>query len=92
MNDKLKEKFKSIFIMLEVPHEGHEKPNVLQNPDLEPMPPSRRVWRFWSFFGYWGVPNITIWTWSTGSAMMTLGLNIRHIMGALTLGNIIICT
>lgn len=92
MNDKLKEKLKSTLIMLEVPHEGHEKPNALQNPDLEPMPPARRVWGFWSFFGYWGVPNITIWTWSTGSAMMALGLNIGHIMGALTLGNIIICT
>lgn len=92
MNDKLKQKLKSTLIILEVPHEGHKRPNVLQNPDLEPMPSSRRVWGFWSFFGYWGVPNITIWTWSTGSAMMALGLNIGHIMGALTLGNIIICT
>jgi NCS1 family nucleobase:cation symporter-1 len=80
-----------ILTKLQVPHEGHSDPTALQNPDLEPMPPSRRIWGFWSFFGYWGVPNITIWTWSTGSAMLALGLNIGHTMGALTIGNILIC-
>ncbi|CAH2351732.1 thiamine transporter Thi72p [[Candida] railenensis] len=74
---------------LEVPHD--KEPTILQNADLEPIPPVRRIWSFWSFFGYWGVPNITIWTWSTGSAMLALGLNIGHTMGALTLGNILIC-
>lgn len=63
----------------------------LNNDDLEPMPRARRIWGFWSFFGYWGVPNITIWTWSTGSALLALGLSVSHIMGALTVGNIIIC-
>lgn len=77
---------------LEVPHDDEHKLSVLENPDLDPMPPHRRIWGIWSFFGYWGVPNITIWTWSTGSAMLSLGLNIGHTMGALTLGNIIICT
>lgn len=80
---------------LEVPHENHTEPTALLNPDLEPMPPQRRIWGFFSFFGYWAVPNITIWTWSTGSALLGLGsglgLNIAHVMGALTLGNIIIC-
>lgn len=80
---------------LEVPHENHITPSILVNPDLEPMPPQRRIWGFFSFFGYWAVPNITIWTWSTGSAILGLGsglgLNIGHVMGALTLGNILIC-
>ncbi|CCE86273.1 Piso0_004756 [Millerozyma farinosa CBS 7064] len=75
---------------LEVPHEGHDNPTILKNPDLEPMPPQRRIWGFWAFFGYWAVPNITIWTWSTGSAMLALGLNIQHTMGALTIANILI--
>lgn len=74
---------------LEVPHDV--EPTILRNKDLDPMQRERRVWGMWSFFGYWGVPNITIWTWSTGSAMLSLGLNIGHTMGALTLGNIIIC-
>lgn len=71
---------------LQVPHHGKDSLTVLRNPDLEPIPLERRIWGFWSFFGYWGIPNITIWTWSTGSAMLSLGLNIQHTMGALTLG------
>lgn len=64
---------------------------VLQNPDLEPMGSNRRIWGFWSFFGYWGIPNITIWTWSTGSALLGLGLSLGQVMGAVTIGNVIIC-
>lgn len=81
---------RDLLVRLEVPHAGHEEPTILKNPDLEPMPVSRRIWGFWSFFGYWAVPNITVWTWSTGSAMLGLGLNIQNTMGALTLGNILI--
>lgn len=65
---------------------------IFKNPDLEPMPLQRRIWGFWSFFGYWGIPNITIWTWSTGSALLGLGLNLSNVMGAITLGNILIST
>ncbi|KAK6457520.1 uncharacterized protein RJT20DRAFT_91822 [Scheffersomyces xylosifermentans] len=83
--------FQSTAEKWEVPHEIGDRPTALKNPDLEPMKPDRRIWGFWSFFGYWGVPNITIWTWSTGSAMLSLGLNIGHTMGALTLANILIC-
>ncbi|ODV96894.1 hypothetical protein PACTADRAFT_74497 [Pachysolen tannophilus NRRL Y-2460] len=76
--------------IFEVPHDG--KPlSILRNPDLEPMPPHRRIWGFWSFFGYWAVPSITIWTWSTGSAMLSLGLNIQQTMGSLIIGNVIFC-
>lgn len=82
--------FLQLLVNLEVPHEGHANPTILKNPDLEPMPVERRIWGFWSFFGYWAVPNITVWTWSTGSAMLGLGLNIQHTMGALTLGNLLI--
>lgn len=82
--------FRDLLVKLEVPHAGHEEPTILKNPDLEPMPVQRRIWGFWSFFGYWAVPNITVWTWSTGSAMLGLGLNIQQTMGALTLGNILI--
>lgn len=84
------EKLEVISKALEVPHQGHDSPTMLKNPDLEPMPKDRRIWGFWAFFGYWAIPNVTIWTWSTGSAMLGLGLNIQHTIGALTLGNIII--
>lgn len=61
---------------LEVPHADGKHLSVLKNPDLEPMPPSRRLWGFWSFFGYWAVPNVSIVTYSIGSSLLVLGLNI----------------
>jgi len=75
---------------LEVPHESEKHLSILQNPDLEPMPPHRRTWGFWSYAGYWGVLNISIWTFSVGSGLLSLGLNIQHSMAALTIGNILI--
>lgn len=91
----LRAQLRNVANTLKVPHENHIEPTALVNPDLEPMPPHRRIWGFFSFFGYWAVPNLTIWTWSTGSAILGLGsgsgLNIAHVMGCLTIGNIIIC-
>jgi NCS1 family nucleobase:cation symporter-1 len=83
-------KVQTFLKFLEVPHESDKHISVLQNPDLEPMPQSRRSWGFWSFTGYWAVLNISIWTWSVGSSLLSLGLNIQHSMGALTIGNIFI--
>ncbi|ONH68014.1 Thiamine transporter [Cyberlindnera fabianii] len=80
----------SLLKKLEVPHpEGHAL-SGLQNPDLEPMPEHRRIWGLWSFAGYYGVLNISVWTFSVGSSLLSLGLNIQHAMGALTIGNIFI--
>lgn len=75
---------------LEVPHCANYEPSVLKNLDLEPIQPPRRTWGFWSFFGYWAVPNLTIWTWSTGSSILALGMNIQHSMGAITIANVAI--
>ena len=72
---------------LEVPHDT--EPTILQNKDLEPMPPSRRVWGFFSFAGYWGNPNFTIGTWLAGSALIATGLNVGNIMGAIVIGNVV---
>lgn len=76
---------------LQVPSEGSRPLTTLRNPDIEPMPPLRRNWGFWSYFGYWGIPNMTIWTWSTGLALVSLGLSFSYIMGAVTFGNAVIC-
>lgn len=85
MGKTLQEKLK----FLEVPH-GNRTLSVLKNPDLEPMPPSRRLWGFWSYFGYWSVPNVSIFTYSIGSSLLALNLNIQQTMGAITIGNILI--
>jgi NCS1 family nucleobase:cation symporter-1 len=82
--------FAGLLKRLEVPHESSKHISVLQNPDLEPMSPDRRNWGAFSYAGYWGVLNLSVWTFSVGSSLLSLGLNIQQAMGALTLGNIFI--
>lgn len=40
---------------------------------MDPVPPERRTWGKGAFFTYWVSDLITISTWSTGSAIVTLG-------------------
>lgn len=75
--------------MLQVPHDG--KPiSVLRNPDLEPIQPDQRKWGFWSFFAYWALPNCSIGTLSTGSALLALNLNVKESIGVLVISNIMV--
>ncbi|SCV05098.1 LANO_0G18426g1_1 [Lachancea nothofagi CBS 11611] len=74
---------------LEVPHQ--EKPlSALRNPDLEPILIKERTWGFWSFFAYWGLPNFAVATFSTGSALLALDLNIQQSIGSLVIANVLI--
>lgn len=82
-------KWARFFKKLEVPHTG--KPlSVLRNPDLEPISVEDRTWGFWSFFAYWGLPNFAVATFSTGSALLDLNLNIQQSIGALVIANVLI--
>lgn len=75
---------------IEVPSQANEEISFLVNPDLKPVPKEKQTWGFFSFFGYWGVPNATIWTWSTGGALVAVGLSLPCIMGAVTISNLLI--
>ncbi|QLG74684.1 hypothetical protein HG535_0G05670 [Zygotorulaspora mrakii] len=86
---KPKTKFQRFLRAIEVPH-GDEPISVLRNPDLQPIPDKERTWGFWSFFAYWGLPNFSVATFSTGSALLSLNLNIQQSIGALVIANILI--
>ncbi|CEP63201.1 nucleobase cation symporter-1 family protein LALA0_S07e04742g [Lachancea lanzarotensis] len=64
--------------------------SALRNPDLEPIPHAKRQWAFWSFFAYYGLPNVSAATFSIGSALLSLGLNIKQSIGTIIVGNIVI--
>ncbi|QWU88326.1 hypothetical protein CA3LBN_002634 [Candidozyma haemuli] len=83
-------KWRQLQKWIEVPSEENEEISFLVNPDLKPVPSEKQTWGFFSFFGYWGVPNATIWTWSTGGALVAVGLTLPYIMGAITVSNVII--
>lgn len=75
---------------IEVPNDTLTCLTMLSSPDIEPLLLALHQWGFFSYYGYWGIPNLTIWTWSTGSALVDLGLNVKHAMGAITLANLLI--
>lgn len=74
---------------LEVPH-GNKSISILRNPDLDPIPAEERTWGFWSFFAFWGLPNFGAPSLSFGSAVLSLGLNIKQAIGALVVSNTLI--
>ncbi|GAV54935.1 hypothetical protein ZYGR_0AS02580 [Zygosaccharomyces rouxii] len=74
---------------LQVPH-GDKSISVLRNPDLDPVPAEERTWGFWSFFAFWGLPNFGAPSLSFGSAVLSLGLNIKQAIGALVISNTLI--
>lgn len=84
-----KTKLQAFLKAIEVPH-GDIPISVLRNPDLQPISPRERTWGFWSYFAYWGLPNFSVATFSTGSALLGLNLNIQQSIGALVIANIII--
>lgn len=47
--------------------------HVWTNADMDPVPPERRTWGKGAFVTYWVSDLVTISTWSTGSAIITLG-------------------
>ncbi|CCH41629.1 putative membrane protein [Wickerhamomyces ciferrii] len=74
---------------LEVPVSERETLSVLQNPDLQPIKPQYRIWGFWSNFGYWGIISLSMVTWLSASSSLSLGLNVREIIGAYILGDLL---
>ncbi|KAJ9312560.1 hypothetical protein DTO271D3_7107 [Paecilomyces variotii] len=59
------------------------------NRDLIPIPPERRTWGIWGYFGYWTVSGSCISAWSTGSTLLAFGLSPRQAIGCAAAGGVI---
>ncbi|KAL4967136.1 nucleobase cation symporter-1 family protein [Aspergillus stella-maris] len=59
------------------------------NRDLIPIPPERRTYGVWSYFGYWTVSGSCISAWSTGSTLLSFGLSPQQAIGVVILGGFI---
>jgi NCS1 family nucleobase:cation symporter-1 len=60
------------------------------NDDIKPLPPSRRTWGVWSFVSFWAINNLVIYSWTTGSTLIGLGLSVWQAMIAVIIARIII--
>ncbi|KAF3182294.1 thiamine transporter thi7 [Orbilia oligospora] len=62
------------------------KTNWWINPDIIPLPPSRRTWGRTEFLGFWSIPHLCISSWTTGSVLVSLGLSTWETVAVLLVG------
>ncbi|KAL1859665.1 hypothetical protein VTK73DRAFT_7515 [Phialemonium thermophilum] len=76
---------------LEVPkdEDAHYENTTWCNRDLIPIPPERRTYDVWSYFGYWTVSGSCISAWSTGSTLLAFGLSPQQAIGVVIIGGFI---
>ncbi|GAB7363948.1 hypothetical protein MBLNU230_g4510t1 [Neophaeotheca triangularis] len=66
---------------LEVKRDGDTHVGSYVNKDTRPLPPSRRTYGPWSFVGLWFVTgSFNVGGWTTGSSLISLGLNVWQSM------------
>lgn len=49
----------------------HEYTNAWSNRDLIPLPPSRRTWGWFNFFGFWAIASLNLANWQTPSTFLS---------------------
>ncbi|KAF9774415.1 hypothetical protein IL306_007586 [Fusarium sp. DS 682] len=74
----------SLASKLEVQRDEDADVDIYVNKDTRPLPPSRRPYGPWEFVGLWMVTgSFNVGGWTTGSALISLGLNVWQSMLAI---------
>ncbi|ORY05052.1 NCS1 nucleoside transporter family protein-like protein [Clohesyomyces aquaticus] len=68
----------------------HEQTDSWSNRDLIPLPPSRRTWGWFHFFGFWAISSLNISNWQTPNTFLTRGLSVGQSMMIIVLGRLLI--
>lgn len=70
----------------------HEQTDQWCNRDLIPLPPNRRTWGWFHFFGFWTLSSLNITNWQTPSSFLTQGLSVPQAMLIIIVGRFLIAT
>ncbi|KAJ0109435.1 hypothetical protein J7T55_000360 [Diaporthe amygdali] len=68
----------------------HEQTDSWSNRDLIPLPPERRTWNWFLFFGYWTISSLNISNWQSPNTFLTQGLSVSQSMGIILIGRLLI--
>ncbi|KAL1621731.1 hypothetical protein SLS56_009035 [Neofusicoccum ribis] len=71
--------------------EEHEEANSWSNRDLIPLPPSRRTWGWFHFFGYWTINSLNVSNWQSPNTFLTYGLSVPQSLCVIVVGRALIC-
>ncbi|RDW59965.1 NCS1 nucleoside transporter family protein-4 [Coleophoma cylindrospora] len=77
-------------VVLKGDEEKHEQTDAWSNRDLIPLPPARRTWGAFHFFGFWTLSSLNISTWQTPNTFLTSGLSVGQAMGIIVIARAII--
>ncbi|KAF2464113.1 NCS1 nucleoside transporter family protein-like protein [Lindgomyces ingoldianus] len=68
----------------------HEQTDSWSNRDLIPLPPTRRTWGWFHFFGFWAISSLNIANWQTPNTFLTRGLSVAQSMMIIVVGRLLI--
>ncbi|KAI2629867.1 NCS1 nucleoside transporter family protein-like protein [Hypoxylon sp. NC1633] len=68
----------------------HEQTDQWSNRDLIPLPPTRRTWGWFHYFGFWTLSSLNITNWQTPSSFLTQGLSVPQSMAIILVGRALI--
>lgn len=76
---------------VEIAREDDVSTTAYMNRDTRPLPPDRRTYGPWQFVGLWIVTgSFNIGGWTTGSAIIALGLNVWQAMLTVAIGHCLV--
>ncbi|KAI9367374.1 permease for cytosine/purines, uracil, thiamine, allantoin-domain-containing protein [Aspergillus egyptiacus] len=77
-----------VFSKLEVDRDTDVQVDIYVNKDTRPLPPARRPYGPWHFVGLWMVTgSFNVGGWTTGSSLISLGLNVWQAMLAIIIAH-----
>ncbi|XPS93568.1 hypothetical protein M3J09_002913 [Ascochyta lentis] len=78
------------YIRLKGDESRHEQTDAWSNRDLIPLPPERRTWGWFNFFGFWAIASLNVANWQTPSTYLTLGLSVPQAMLVVVVSRLLI--
>ncbi|KAJ3546190.1 hypothetical protein NM208_g2119 [Fusarium decemcellulare] len=76
--------------VLEADESRQEETTAWCNRDLVPLPPSRRTWGWFNFFGAQSLGALNIATWQTPNTFLTQGLSVGQAMAIIVVSRFIV--
>jgi hypothetical protein len=50
----------------------HEQTDAWSNRDLIPLPPERRTWGWFNYYGFWAIASLNLANWQTPSTYLSM--------------------
>ncbi|PNH46478.1 hypothetical protein VD0004_g1696 [Verticillium dahliae] len=70
-------------------HEHGYETDKWINPDIAPLPPSRRNWGIWAYLGWGSIANLCISAWTGAASLLSLGLTVPQTIGLMVIARIL---